>query len=706
MSLDMDQFHEVFFEESFESIDAMEAALLRLTPGAADTETINTIFRTAHSIKGGAGMFGFNEIASFTHTMETLLDELRSNRLQVTTPMCDGLLQSVDVMRSLMTAQKNHQPLELSVSQVLQAEFKRMIAGEGQAAAAAAPAPASPVTAATKESVPAAAPVASASGIEAGIWHIGFKATPGLLPRGNDPLRIFDELSGLGQLAVEADCSAMQALDVLDPADCRIAWKLTLTTTAPRSAIDLIFEWAEGDCELSIARAGSLAVEAPAAPTPVVAAAEPMEVPGLATAPVPAAPNPAVTPAVAAAPAKAVAAAQDVNIRVAIEKIDELLNTVGEIVITNSMLGQLARDFVGVDADRLRSGLAQLETNVRELQESVMRVRMLPVGSVFSRFPRLVRDLSSRLGKQIRLQLSGEQTELDKTVLEKIGDPLVHLVRNSIDHGIEMPADRIAAGKPEEGLVHLNAFHKGGSINIVISDDGKGLDTRKLVDKARARGLIDADAVLTDEQAWELIFAPGFSTAEKTTDLSGRGVGMDVVRRNIKELGGSVELKSAYGKGTTTTITLPLTLAIVDGQTVQVGTETYIVPLTSIVESLQLKDGAFHQVFEHGEVFHFRDDYLPIIRLHEVFGVAPRSRLLKDGLLMVVEGDGRRAGLFIDSLLGQQQVVIKSLETNYTRIEGVGGATILGEGAVALILDIPGLLRMVPPPPQLKKTGS
>lgn len=719
MSLDMDQFHEVFFEESFESIDAMEAALLKLTPGAADTETINTIFRTAHSIKGGAGMFGFNEIASFTHTMETLLDELRSHRLQVTTPMCDGLLQSVDVMRSLMTAQKAHQPLELAVSQVLQAEFKRMIAGEGQpgaagvAPAAAAPAAAQPVAATPAvAAAPAAAPVAAAASpatIEAGIWHIGFKAMPGLLARGNDPLRIFDELAGLGELTVEADCTAMQALDALDPADCRISWKLVLTTTAPRSAIDLIFEWAEGDCELRIERAGSVAVEAPlaeaAAPAPAApaSAADQAPVPPAAT---PATPVPAMASAPGSAPAKAAAPAPDVNIRVAIEKIDELLNTVGEIVITNSMLGQLAKGFVGVDADRLRSGLAQLETNVRELQESVMRVRMLPVGSVFSRFPRLVRDLSSRLGKQIRLQLSGENTELDKTVLEKIGDPLVHLVRNSIDHGIELPAERIAAGKGEEGLVHLNAFHKGGSINIVISDDGKGLDARKLTDKARAKGLIDADAVLTDEQAYELIFAPGFSTAEKTTDLSGRGVGMDVVRRNIKELGGSVELRSELGKGTTTTITLPLTLAIVDGQTVQVGSETYIVPLTSIVESLQLKDGGAHQVFEHGEVFHFRDDYLPIIRLHEVFGVTPRSRSVKDGLLMVVEGDGRRAGLFIDSLLGQQQVVIKSLETNYTRIDGVGGATILGEGAVALILDIPGLLRMAPQPTQLKKTGS
>jgi two-component system chemotaxis sensor kinase CheA len=329
------------------------------------------------------------------------------------------------------------------------------------------------------------------------------------------------------------------------------------------------------------------------------------------------------------------------------------------------------------------------------------------VGSVFSRFPRLVRDLATRLGKQIRLQLSGEQTELDKTVLEKIGDPLVHLVRNSIDHGIETPAERLAAGKPLEGVIHLNAFHKGGAISIVISDDGRGLHPARLLERARTRGLIGADEELTDAEVQELIFMPGFSTAAQATELSGRGVGMDVVRRNIKELGGSVELRSEAGRGTTLTITLPLTLAIVDGQTVQVGTETYIVPLVSIIESMQLQHSAIQQVHGHGEVCGFRGDYLPVIRLHEVFGIEPRSRRLADGLLMVVEGDGRRAGLFIDALLGQQQVVIKSMETNYARIPGVGGATILGEGSVALILDVPGLLRLAAARPAVAlRTGT
>jgi two-component system, chemotaxis family, sensor kinase CheA len=697
VSIDLDQFHEVFFTESFEALDSMESALLKLSPGAVDSETVNTIFRVAHSIKGGAGMFGFNDITSFTHTLETLLDELRSGHLSVTEQMCEALLLSVDQIRAMITAIQKQQTFDLGPSNVLKEQLKGMVDAKG-AGAVPTPKVAPAVVARPATAAPVAVPASATTSGEG--WIIQFRALPELLNRGNDPLRMFDELSGLGPLQITADCSRVPTLESLDPTHCEMSWTLDLITGAPRTTVELIFEWAEGDCELNITpRISGGSVREPAAEIETLVDAEVVEI---------ASPSP--TPVAAAAPAAARAApvnAVEVNsIRVAIEKIDELLNTVGEIVITQSMLSQLAKRFEGVHADRLRSGLGQLDMNIRELQESVMRVRMLPVGSVFSRFPRLVRDLSSRLGKQIRLQISGEQTELDKTVLEKIGDPLVHLVRNSVDHGIESPEDRAAAGKNPEGTVHLNAFHKGGSINIVISDDGKGLDKAKLLEKAKSKGLIDQNAVLTDEQIYDLIFLPGFSTAAKTTDLSGRGVGMDVVRRNIKELGGNVELRTELGKGTTTTITLPLTLAIVDGQTVSVGMETYIVPLVTIVESLQLKPGASSQIYNHGEVFSFRGEYLPIIRLHEVFGVMPRSTELHEGLIMIVEGDGRRAGLFIDELMGQQQVVIKSMETNYTRIEGVGGATILGEGTVALILDIPGLLRMSPAAPQQLRTGT
>ncbi|MGH8268679.1 MAG: chemotaxis protein CheA, partial [Steroidobacteraceae bacterium] len=444
-----------------------------------------------------------------------------------------------------------------------------------------------------------------------------------------------------------------------------------------------VFEWAEGDCDLRIERLQG-DTQAPAADA----------------APAPPSPSPAATPAPApradgpAKPEGAVSTLGDSgSIRVSVEKIDELMNTVGELVITQAMLSQLGSYFDGPEAEKLRAGLGQLERNVRELQESVMRVRMLPISFVFSRFPRMVRDLAQRLGKQIELKLTGEQTELDKTVLEKIGDPLVHLVRNCIDHGIESPGARTAAGKPAEGTVHLDACHRGGNIAVEVSDNGGGLDKDRILAKARARGLVGPNDSLSDAEIHELIFVPGFSTAEKTTDLSGRGVGMDVVRRNVKELGGKIEVRSEAGRGSRFTITLPLTLAIVDGQSVAVGTETYIVPLVSIVESMQLKATGVTRLSGHSEVLSFRGDYLPIIRLHELFGVEPRSRALHEGLVVVAEGDGRRVGLFVDDLLGQQQVVIKSLQANYGHIEGVSGATILGDGSVALILDVPGLIR-------------
>ena len=686
MSIDLAQFHATFFEESREALDTMESGLLELDQSGGDPETINTIFRVAHSIKGGAGMFGFSDIASFTHTLETLLDELRSSRMALTDRISNALLQSVDVLRTMIGTVQHGHAAETERIASLHAELTALVKGAGIETP---PAPAVNVV----PVAPVAAAPAAPAAVAKNQWSIRFRARHDLLIRGNDPVRLFSELAGLGPLEARPDLSSLPAIDAMDPEVCHIAWELILTSDVTRDTIDLIFEWAEGDCDLDITRVAPQV----AAPVEPVAAPESVAVPEPVAVEAAA---PVATVAAATGPRavdstnKAPASADSSSIRVGIEKIDELLNMVSEIVITQSMLNQLATRVDGVSGDALKAGLAQLESNVRELQESVMRVRMLPVSFVFSRFPRLVRDLSHRLGKQIRLKMTGEQTELDKTVLEKIGDPLVHLVRNSIDHGIEMPDARVEAGKPAEGTVHLNAFHKGGSITLEVSDDGKGLDKNRIREKAISRGLVDARDNLTDEQINDLIFLPGFSTAEATTDLSGRGVGMDVVRRNIKELGGSIELKSETGKGTRFVINLPLTLAIVDGLSVQVGEETYIVPLVTIVESLQLKAGHSNHLVEHGEVFSFRGDYLPVIRLHEVFGVEPRTRNLSEGLVMVVEGDGRRAGLFVDSLLGQQQVVIKSMESNYGRIEGIGGATILGEGAVALILDVPGLIRL------------
>jgi len=711
MTIDLTQFHEAFFEESFEALDSMEAALLKLDIGAPDKELINTIFRVAHSIKGGSATFGFSDIASFTHSLETLLDELRSGTMQVTVPMSDLLLKSVDVMRAMLRAVQQKKPIDAQKVSDLQFDLELMIAQKPAPAAAVIPAAAAtpaPVAAAAPAPAPAAAEAMSPASVPKR-WQITFKPFPELFARGNDPLRMLRELAELGELESLADLSAMPAFAQLDPQSCYMAWNLQLTADVEESAIKQVFEWAEGDCELQIELVSGPATEgapqatttapptAVAAPPATIAAAPPPAAAAPAPAPAPHAAAPAAPPKLEAVPkadAPIEKMADSGSIRVSVEKIDELMNTVGELVITQAMLSQLGSRLEGPTAEKLRAGLAQLERNMRELQESVMRVRMLPINVVFSRFPRMVRDLAQRLGKQIELKLTGEQTELDKTVLEKIGDPLVHLVRNSIDHGIETPEKRAAAGKIPAGTVHLDACHRGGNIAVEVSDDGGGLDKNRILAKARDRGLVGPNDVLTDEQIYELIFLPGFSTAEKTTDVSGRGVGMDVVRRNIKELGGKIELRSELGKGSRTIITLPLTLAIVDGQSVSVGGETYIVPLISIVESMQLKAENVSRLSGRGEVFSFRGFYLPIIRLHEVFGVEPRTRVLDEGLVVVAEGEGhQRIGLFVDDLLGQQQVVIKSLETNYGHVEGVSGATILGDGSVALILDIPGLIR-------------
>jgi len=720
MTIDLTQFHDAFFEESLEALDSMEAALLKLDVGAPDKELINTIFRVAHSIKGGSATFGFSEIASFTHSLETLLDELRAGAMQVTMPMSDLLLKSVDVMREMLRSVQSKQPLNSQRVSDLQFDLEMMIAQKNAApaavpAASAAPAapaavpaaevaPAAPAPAATAPAASVAGPTASAAvaapSAQASGWTMSFRPYPQLFARGNDPLRMLRELAELGTLEVTTSLAGLPSFAELDPQTCHLAWDLRLTGAIEEPAIRQVFDWTEGDCDLTLARFGAdpaasapAPAQASAAPAASVAAAAPR------AAPAPTAAAPTAVPAAAAAPAASAAPATPASgdsgsIRVSVEKIDELMNTVGELVITQAMLSQLGSQVEGPTAEKLRSGLAQLERNMRELQESVMRVRMLPINVVFSRFPRMVRDLAQRLGKQIELKLTGEQTELDKTVLEKIGDPLVHLVRNSVDHGIEMPAVRTAAGKPASGTVHLDACHRGGNIAVEVSDDGGGLDKDRILAKARDRGLVGPNDVLSDEQVYDLIFMPGFSTAEKTTDVSGRGVGMDVVRRNVKELGGKIELRSERGRGSRCIITLPLTLAIVDGQSVSVGSETYIVPLISIVESMQLKASAVSRLSGHGEVFSFRGYYLPIVRLYEVFGVEPRTKKLDEGLIVVAEGEGhQRIGLFVDELLGQQQVVIKSLETNYGNVQGVSGATILGDGSVALILDIPGLIR-------------
>jgi two-component system, chemotaxis family, sensor kinase CheA len=712
MTIDLSQFHEAFYEESAEAIGQMENALLRLDPGTPDAELINTIFRVAHSIKGGAATFGFSEIASFTHTLETLLDELRSHRLQVTSVLSDLLLRSIDVMREMLRAQQTRQPTDQQRVADLQFDLEVAVAQKSAAPVASPTATAKPAAAPSTAQIAATLPERT----HGTTYQIHFRPFLHLLARGNDPLRMFRELRELGDLQVMADIASLPPLEELDPENCYLAWKLVLTTDSPRQSVIEVFDWAEGDCDLKVEE-----VERPSTASVAAALAADAQQ-GTAASSLLAADNmvaqsTGVVPAASAHPAAAAGEGAEArnlkvgeplkhleshkstesgSIRVSVEKIDDLMNSVGELVITQSMLGQFAPLLENSVGERLRAGLAQLERNVRELQESVMRVRMVPISFVFSRFPRMVRDLSQRLNKQVELKLTGGDTELDKTVLEKIGDPLVHLVRNSIDHGIETPAVRLAAGKDPGGTVHLHAYHRGSTIVVEVTDDGGGLQHDRILAKARERGLVGPDEELSQQAVHELIFVAGFSTQEQANDVSGRGVGMDVVRRNVEELGGSIEVQSTVGRGSRFIITLPLTLAILEGQTIAVGDEIYIVPLTAIIESLQMRSAAVNQVVGHGEVLTFRGEYLPVLRLQSHFnsqGVSARDA--GEGLIMVVEGDGRRVGLCVDELLGQQQVVVKTLEANYGHVDGIAGATILGDGSVALILDVASLTRAV-----------
>lgn len=651
MSISVTQFHKVFFEESLEGLDAMESALLALDEGG-DAELVHSIFRAAHSIKGGAATFGFPEMAAFTHEAESLLDQVRDGRRAIDKPIIELMLRTVDCLRGMFDRAQGGQPLADAESESL----KQQLAAEAG------------------HHTPTAASKSAAKSPAASGWKIGFRPHAGMLAGGNDPLRLLRELAALGQLVVEAQVDRVPALDALDPSECHLGWQLELSGAVSREAIASVFEWVEDECDLVI----EPLVAAMASPAPSI---EPVA--------------PASAGAATGNTRAAAASGNDAgSVRVGIDKIDSLIDLVGELVITQAMLDQFREEFDPSRLAMLQQGLAQLARHTRSLQESVMGIRMLPIGSVFNRFPRLVRDLSQKLGKQVKLDLVGEHTELDKTVLEKIGDPLVHLVRNAIDHGLETPDKRRAAGKQEMGTLRLEAFHRGGSIVVEIVDDGAGLNRDAIIAKALQKGLIKSGEGLSDEAVGELIFQPGFSTAAVTTDLSGRGVGMDVVRRNVVDLGGNVSIQSRPGQGTTFTITLPLTLAIIDGLRAAVGEECYIVPLVSIVESVQLEADAVRSVTGGGELFRFRGEYLPILRLHQQFGCAGARQSIHEGLVIVVEADGNQVGLFVDELIGQQQAVVKSLEANYRRVDGISGATILADGSVALIIDVAGLIRL------------
>lgn len=664
MTIDMNQFKGTYIEESLEGLDIMESSLLNLEPGSTDEEVINTIFRAAHSIKGGGATFDFLEIAGFTHVVETLLDEIRAGERELTQIAIELFLKSVDILRELLAAAQEGEPPNLDNANQIKKQLEDLLSSSN----------ADSNEADTDEAVPEA--VKSS-------WKISFEPHPHMLMTGNDVVRMFRELAELGELEVEVSLDKLGELQDLDPEECLLSWNISLQGAITEDQINEVFVWVEDDCSLTLTPLVNEAQEKP----PSKSKQSTQQATGVK-----------VTEKRSAGNDKRKAdrrgTAETSSIRVGIDKIDALINMVGELVITQSMLSQLGEDFQMDRVENLMDGLGQLERNTRELQESVMRIRMIPISFAFNRFPRMIHDMSAKFDKKAQLKLSGESTELDKTVMEKIGDPLVHLVRNSMDHGIESPADRVAAGKPETGTVHLNAFHQGGNIIIEVSDDGAGLNKEKIRAKAIENGIIDEDAHLSDEKIFELLFRAGFSTADEVTDVSGRGVGMDVVKRNIQSLGGTVEVSTVAGQSTTFTIRLPLTLAILDGQLIRVGNHTYIIPLVSIIESLQIKKQQVSAIGGNAELYKLREEYLPIIRLYDAFSIEADNKVLDGGLLVVVEGDGQRAGLLVDDLLAQQQVVIKSLETNFHKVEGLSGATILGDGTVALIVDIAGVIRV------------
>ncbi|WP_431110855.1 chemotaxis protein CheA [Variovorax paradoxus] len=674
--MDLSQFTQAFFVEAVELLAQMEQLLLELDADAPDSEQLNAIFRAAHSIKGGAATFGFVALTDTTHLLETLLDRARHGQLDLSRSMIDAFLETKDALQEQLIAyQAENEPDPEMVAHICGVLRQLALETEGGATAAAAPAPA-PAPAPVVVAAPVVAATAAAPG------HGALRIKFSRLSDSECDL-LADELGNLGKL-LSRTRSNDQLTVVLE------------TTCAPDDIIAVCcFVIDESQIEITAEAAGSAGAEGAAS-----ALDAPADAPAAAAAAAPAAPaaaRHAAAPAGAAAKPSAAGAAtaakDSSSIRVDVEKVDQLINLVGELVITQSMLTQAATMLDPVECERFLSGLGHLERNARDLQESVMSIRMMPMDYVFSRFPRVIRDVSAKLGKEVRLDTFGKETELDKGLIERIIDPLTHLVRNSLDHGIETPPQRIAKGKEAEGQLLLSAQHHGGNIVIEVSDDGAGLNREKILAKAMQQGL-PVSETMPDDEVWQLIFAPGFSTAEQVTDISGRGVGMDVVKRNIQEMGGHVEISSREGWGTTTRIVLPLTLAILNGMSVKVGTEAYILPLSYVIESLQPRPEHLHSITSDGHVIKVRGEYLPLIELHGVFDVSGAQTDPTQGILVIVQAGESRFALLVDELLGQHQVVVKNLETNYRKVPGISAATILGDGSVAFIIDVDAMPRI------------
>jgi two-component system chemotaxis sensor kinase CheA len=681
MTIDMSQFYQVFFDEADELLAEMEKLLLALDVTAPDSEDLNAIFRAAHSIKGGAATFGFTDITEVTHMLESLLDRIRKGEMGLTPEHVDAFLVAKDVLTMQMDGHHHGSSVDQDAVGSVCQRLKALSQGIAAAAPATAPSPA-PAPAALEPAVP----VADADG--------------------NYRFRI--ELPEVPQKDVDALAAELGLLGTITQetlADKRVAF--TLVTSEGQDSIVAICSFVLDPDDLKITHDTA----APAASQTAVqtGATQPVEDPGYGifepekTLPA-ATPAPAVEPPPASAPAgeaknwgrratdKEGASQESSSIRVGVEKVDQLINLVGELVITQAMIEQRIGVLDPIHHERLLNSASQLARNTRDLQEAVMSIRMMPMDYVFSRFPRMVRDLAGKLGKKVEFVTRGAATELDKGLIERIVDPLTHLVRNSVDHGIEMPEKRRASGKNETGKLTLSAAHQGGNIVIEVSDDGGGLNRDRILAKAKQQGLPVSDS-MPDSDVWQLIFAPGFSTAEVVTDVSGRGVGMDVVKRNITAMGGTVDIRSVPGSGTTIAISLPLTLAILDGMSVKVGDEVYILPLGYVVESLQPVATDVKDIAGQGQVVKIREEYLPLIPLYQIFAIEPNFTEPSQGIVVILEADGKKAALLVDGLVGQQQVVVKNLESNFRKVAGISGATILGDGGVSLILDVSALLR-------------
>jgi len=659
----MDEIRQIFEAECNDGLNVIESGLLALKAGDNNKETINDIFRGAHSIKGGAATFGYANIADFTHVMETLLDRVRSDELAVSPTLVKLFLESVDCLRDMvecMGGGEYDEPRTARVKAELESWLGDEPATEADSAAA--------VPATESQSEPA----------KADCWDIKFKPKRNYLQTGNQPQHIFRALAELGDVKLQPEYDSLPDFSTLNPTEMHLSWSIELKADVTKEDILAEFDWVENECDVEITAGGSADVEAP--------------VEEAISEPEPAAP---VVEASTESPTARTVKKDSGSIRVEIDKIDKLLNLVGEMVINQSMLNQFSSgnrkgDTTEANSAELDQGLAILERTTRELQEAVMNIRMLPVSTTFNRFPRLVYDLSGKLGKEVELEISGETTELDKTVLEKIADPLSHLIRNSLDHGIESPEARLEAGKSETGTINLSASHEGGNVVIRVADDGGGLNSEKIFSKALERGLVKEGDSLSEQQINNLIFQPGFSTADVVTDVSGRGVGMDVVRSNIEDIGGRVEVYSNPGKGSTFQITLPLTLAVLDGQLVQVGEQVFVVPLLSIVETVQVDPEKINVVSGSNPLYRLRGEVVPIVDMRSLYQINGEEALTSyEGKeLVIVDIDRNYIGLVVDALLDQHQVVIKSLETNYKKMPGILGATILGDGTVSLIVDV------------------